>query len=377
MTRTLLNSWITILAIGMNQIQARSQTISELKFLNEFVVPYNTSFKQTTIGGLSGIDYDKEHDLYYLLSDDRSDINPVRFYTAKIRMSEKGIDTVYFSDVHFLLQPNGKNYPSFKLHPERSVDPEDIRFNSKTHELYWTSEGERILTAKKPVLIKTSIVTSKDNGAYVSSFPLPPLTSANAFEKGVRRNGALESIAFTKDFSTLFTALEEPLYEDGPPADVEKTDSWSRIFRFDVKSKTNTAQYAYLLEPVAFQADPKSSFKINGISEILTLDNGQILTVERSYSTGRLPCTIKIFVADLSSADDIKGVSSLKEQPPGHPVPKKLLLNMDDLGIHIDNVEGATFGPKLSNGHATLIFVTDDNFQQKQKTQFLAFEVIP
>jgi hypothetical protein len=50
---------------------------------------------------------------------------------------------------------------------------------------------------------------------------------------------------------------------------------------------------------------------------------------------------------------------------------------MDDLGIYIDNIEGVTFGPTLPNGHATLIFVADDNFKQIQKTQLLLFEVIP
>lgn len=141
--------------------------------------------------------------------------------------------------------------------------------------------------------------------------------------------------------------------------------------------KKNSAQYAYALEPVAYPANPLAEFKVNGVSEILSIGKSQLLTIERSYSTGRLPCTIKVFLADFTHADDIKNVLSLKDHPPQHPVKKQLLLNMDDLGIYIDNVEGVTFGPTLSNGHASLIFVTDDNFQQKQKTQLLLFEIIP
>lgn len=370
-------SLLLISSIFVSQNPACAQSISKLKFLSEFVAPFKQNFKGTTIGGLSGIDYDKKHDLYYLLSDDRSDINPVRFYTAKIRLGKKGIDTVSFSDVRFLRQPNGKNYPSFKLYPENSVDPEDIRFNSNTGELFWSSEGERILNKEKPILIKTSIIASRTDGKYVGTFPLPETISAYATESGVRRNGALESLSFSSDFATLFTALEEPLFEDGPRADIAKTNSYVRFFQFDMKSKKNTAQYAYSLEPIAFPADPTSAFKINGVSEILALDNNQILVVERSYSTGRLVCTIKVFVADFSSADNIKDVKSLKENPPQHLMNKRLLINMDDLGFHIDNIEGVTFGPQLPNGHQSLIFVTDDNFQQKQKTQFLLFEIIP
>ena len=50
---------------------------------------------------------------------------------------------------------------------------------------------------------------------------------------------------------------------------------------------------------------------------------------------------------------------------------------MDDLDIFIDNIEGVTFGPTLPNGHNTLLFVADNNFQPFEKNQFLLFEVIP
>ena len=49
---------------------------------------------------------------------------------------------------------------------------------------------------------------------------------------------------------------------------------------------------------------------------------------------------------------------------------------MDDLGIYIDNIEGVTFGPTLPNGHRTLVFVADNNFDVKEKAQLLLFEVI-
>ncbi|HWH64308.1 MAG TPA: esterase-like activity of phytase family protein, partial [Ginsengibacter sp.] len=54
---------------------------------------------------------------------------------------------------------------------------------------------------------------------------------------------------------------------------------------------------------------------------------------------------------------------------------KKLLLNMDNLGIYIDNIEGVTFGPILPDGKRSLLFVSDNNFDFLQKTQFLLFEI--
>ena len=58
------------------------------------------------------------------------------------------------------------------------------------------------------------------------------------------------------------------------------------------------------------------------------------------------------------------------------PASKKLLLNMDALGIYTDNIEGVTFGPTLPNGHRTLLFVADNNFNFVEKSQLLLFEVI-
>src|SRR6185437_14242115 len=105
-------------------------------------------------------------------------------------------------------------------------------------------------------------------------------------------------------------------------------------------TKKATAQYAYQIEPVAYPPFPPGSFKLNGISDILWLGNNQLLVVERSYSTGRISCTIKVFLANISHAQNVNGISSLKNRPEIKLVSKKLLLNMDDLKMGIDNIEG-------------------------------------
>ncbi|NGY85135.1 esterase-like activity of phytase family protein (plasmid) [Bacillus megaterium] len=51
---------------------------------------------------------------------------------------------------------------------------------------------------------------------------------------------------------------------------------------------------------------------------------------------------------------------------------------MTTLGLSVlDNIEGISWGPKLPNGHDSLVLVSDDNFNRNQVTQFLAFEVLP
>ncbi len=364
------------LLFGFNSPE-KPVTITSLRFINEYVVPFNKHFKETTVGGLSGIDYDPEHQLYYLISDDRSAIERARFYTAKISITEKGIDTVLFVDVQKILQPNGRVYPNAKEDAKNTPDPEAIRYNPLTSNLLWVSEGDRTVNAKQVLLNNPSIHVIDLEGNYKDSIPIAANLIMHQISKGPRKNGTLEALSYSSDFRKMFVCTEVPLQEDGPEADVKENNALTRFYQYDVLTKKNTAQYAYKLEPVAYPSHPETAFKVNGITDILYLDENKLLVIERSFSTGRLPCTVKIFLADLSKADNIISVNSLKETPPKHVVSKKLLLNMDDLGIYIDNIEGVTFGPDLPNGHRSLIFISDNNFAIFEKTQFLLFEVIP
>jgi hypothetical protein len=101
-----------------------------------------------------------------------------------------------------------------------------------------------------------------------------------------------------------------------------------------------------------------------------------LLVVERSFSIGRPASTIRLFIAGLNAATDVKDHPSLKDGVAFTPVTKKLLLNMDTLGFYIDNIEGVTFGPRLENGHRTLVFIADNNFDKREKSQVLLFEVL-
>jgi len=54
-------------------------------------------------------------------------------------------------------------------------------------------------------------------------------------------------------------------------------------------------------------------------------------------------------------------------------VEKTLLLDLDTLGLPLDNVEGMTLGPRLPDGRRSLLLVSDNNFAPGQFTQFLLF----
>ena len=352
-------------------------SISKLKFLSEYDVPNAKQFAHTTIGGLSGIDYDRRRDVYYLISDDRSAINPARFYTAKIHLTENKIDSVEFVAVTDFKTKQGTLYPNSRQDPFHTPDPEGIRYNPVQDEIVWSSEGERIVKAGSNVLEDPTIIAIHRDGNYKDSFALPSNMHMHATENGPRQNSVFEGMTFTGDNKYLFVNVEEPIYEDGPRAGLNDSTGWIRIIKFDAATRQPIAQYAYKIEPVAYPAIPETAFKINGVPDILWVRKNKLIVIERSFSTGRMACTIRVFLGDVSQADNIADLHSIVGQAAVHPISKKLLLDMDDLGRYIDNIEGVTFGPILSNGHRSLIFVADDNFSPLQKSQFLMFEVIP
>ncbi|MDI5949068.1 esterase-like activity of phytase family protein [Flavobacterium yafengii] len=345
-----------------------------LKLISSIEIPFEETFQNTKVGGLSGIDYDAKNELYYLISDDRSMFNDSRFYTAKIRLFENKLEGIDFQSVSTLKNETGTAYGNWNTTPTTSSDPEDIRFNPKTNTLVWSSEGARVITADKEVLQDPSLNFMDLKGDFLGNVTLPENLKMQKQEKGPRNNGTLEGITFDKKYKHIYTNIEEPLFEDGDQANTSK-GGLIRFYQFDAKTKKNTAQYGYQLEPIAREPNPKGAFGVNGVSAIQYYGKNQLLVVERSYSTGTQACTIKVFLCDLKKATNVKNHKTLQNQKL-ELASKKLMLNMDDLGIFIDNIEGLTFGPKLANGNPSLLFVSDNNFSDKQKTQILVFELV-
>ena len=349
--------------------------INGLQFLDSYVIPFNENFDSTIIGGLSGIDYDSKKEVYYLISDDRSAKNPARFYTAKINIKQDKIDTVLFLKTTFLKNKVGNFYPNSRQDPSHTPDPEALRFNPKNNTFAWSSEGERIINQQRMILENPAVTEIDLSGNYLDTFHLPPQLHMQETENGPRRNGVFEGLTFADNYKKMYVSVEEPLYNDGSRAGIHDSTAICRIIKYDVATKKTIRQYGYVIDAVAHAPFPPNMFKVNGISDILWLGKNKLLVIERSYSTGRLSCTIKVFLADVSQAENINEMVSLKNKPLPKTISKKLLLNMDDLGFYIDNIEGVTLGPTLPNGKKSLLFVADNNFNPFQKTQILLFEI--
>ena len=380
------NYWFIALSIlfisscvSSKKITSRSKyTISGLKFVNEYVVPNGVEYQGTVVGGLSGIDYDRVRDEYYMICDDPSVKGPARFYTAKLLLNENGIDSVVFTGMTPILNPSGVPYPDITKDLLHSADLEAMRFDTVNQLFIRGSEGQRRVRDNVQDIQQPDIVIMDYNGRYLDSFPLPANMHLQAVEKGPRHNSVFEGLDFADDYKSLFVCVEEALYEDASKAGLGDSTSWVRFLKFDISSKKQVAQYAYEIDAIPYPANPPGAFKINGISDILYLGDEKFIVIERAYSTGRVPTDIKIYLGDAAGAENIAKIPSLKIQPAKRPIQKKLLLNVNNsLKRDIFNVEGVTFGPALPNGRRSLVLVTDNNFNGKEKTQFLLFEVLP
>jgi hypothetical protein len=333
-----------------------------LQFRGQAIVPTGTTFGGTVVGGLSSITYDARRGSFYALSDDPG---PARFYTVGLDLRDGHLSTgdVRFEAVTSLLAPGGQPYAP------NSLDPDGLVL-TKDRELILTSEGfaDRLID---PFIRRYAL-----DGSFLGSLPVPAPFLPNAGKtRGVRQNLGFESAGVPPDGRFFFTATENALVQDGPAATIAN-GSPSRILRYNLQNGRLDRQWVYDTDKVAQPPVPPTQFSVNGVAELLPLNNEFLISMERSFSVGAPGTgnTIKLYLVALPGATDVNGRETIQTKS-YRPARKTLLLNLDELGIPLDNVEGLTFGPRLPDGRQSLVLVSDNNFAATQFTQFLLFAV--
>ena len=351
----------------------------ELVYIGQQVLPSGYQYRNTTVGGLSGIDYDPNTRRYWTISDDRSEREPARFYELLLDLAqfnnnaEPGQRGVAFHSVSALKRQDRLTFPSFATDPANATDPESIRLHAPSGHLVWSSEGERAVAADKPAaLVEPHVWQMERDGRFARALGVPSKFRPTAGTRGIRRNLGFEGLAFSADYGTLYVALENALLQDGPAASLT-SGSPTRIIEYDFPSGLVRAEYVVEVAPIPFAPTQADGFADNGISEILALDRDRLLVMERSFAAG-VGNTIRLFDVDLRGATNVADIDALTGQS-FVPAAKRPVLDLAELKIRLDNLEGMSWGPRLPNGNRTLILVSDDNFNPRQITLFLAFEV--
>jgi hypothetical protein len=199
-------------------------------------------------------------------------------------------------------------------------------------------------------------------------------------KKGLRNNKGFEGMGFTPSGDTLWVAMEAALIQDGPLPTLGVAGGPIRLTQFASHSGQPFRQIAYI--PDAIPAVPvvlgitvalPEALADNGISEIWMATETGMLVLERAWAYG-VGNSLRLYWVDTEDADDVIDMPTLAGAK-FKPATKTLLADFAQLGLpRLDNTEGMTRGPTLPNGNPTLVFVSDDNLNSSQVTQFVALE---
>lgn len=310
-------------------------------------------------GGISGIDRDARG-RWYMISDDRSEHAPARFYVARL-LPRNGMPVLRVLSVHSLRDARGQTFARDRSQGE-VADGEAIRADGRM--LIWASEGGGGFGP--------SVRRMTRDGRYLSQIALPGhFAFDSAGLRGPRPNASIEGLSFAAD-GALWLSLEAPLIEDGPAAGLGRP-ALTRLTRIGADGAVN--QFAYRLDPIRFANGGRRAD--NGISEILALDAHRLLVLERSgieQPDGSFAYHTRLYVADMRSGEDVVSQRPLPANV--RPVTKTLLLDFDTVpGPPLTNIEGMAWAPHGGDAQGRLLLITDSNFDADQPTTLVTLDV--
>ncbi|MGK7888580.1 MAG: esterase-like activity of phytase family protein [Leptolyngbyaceae cyanobacterium] len=411
--------WLGCTSCSLPQVKAEDRLFLPLSvdFLDEYILPA-IDYEGTPVGGLSAVVYNRRRDRLYALSDDRGNLAPPRFYTLRFQTAidtshpDRGeatlndeaiadgaiasnssppitIDTVDIESVTFLTTEDGSPYEP------GSIDPEGIVL-SPQQTLFISSEGDS--TARiAPSIDEFNLTTGQRlrrlpiPTKYLPSSQLPPSpqlfvnpsqlndVSTDPQISGIANNQGFEALALSAagmgmgntEPYRIFAGIEAPLTQDQEATDASSVQP-GRILHYVVSPDQSfvLSEQVYPIDPIPFGAVN------NGLVELLVLDQGgHLLSLERAYGLGGIRA--KLFQTVFGNAND---TSTRPVVPPDltgiQPMRKQLLLDLYELGIPLDNLEGMALGPRLPDGSQSLLLISDNNFNSEdQVTQILLFRI--
>jgi len=323
-----------------------------LEFLAKVHLPSQFEFKQTRVGGLSGLIYDPDKKMWVAVCDDRGKYGHPRFYEFEISVTQK------------------------KLVTTLKVTPKDVIFLHKKGEAFWAKAGVGLkaitilpwgnyLVASdgdynvKPRVAPT-LMDIKVDGTWARDFELPEETRPNKLgrvTKGILNNQGPEGLTSTDDGRYTFVAIESPLAQDHG-----EQLGQTRLYQYEMPE-------AWIIRPTKtffYPLDPASagvSLSERGVSEILSTGGRDLLVLERAFESSDegLGYTVKIFQVSVPLTE-------------GKVLSKDLVFHFKSQG-HSANYEGMAWGPTLPDGRKTLIVLSNNNFKDSIPTEFALFAV--
>ncbi len=210
-----------------------------------------------------------------------------------------------------------------------------------------------MVSTEAPEVIEVSL----HDGRALRTLALPRI-----FQQIVPNQG-LESLTYTPDGQTLWTANERALKIDGNPQQPITpflSTTRVRLLRYDRKGDTfdPAAQFEYQTGGVHGAAGQI------GLCDLAALPDGRLLSLERSAAqglSGKKSIRTRIYLVDPTDATDISQPpfdAGLVNQSPVK-VAKTLLFDGFVCDADGENLEGLCVGPERSPGRFTILGVVD------------------
>lgn len=206
------------------------------------------------------------------------------------------------------------------------------------------------------------------SGRFLRELPLPERF------RDARHNKSLESLTLSPSGRYLFTTTEVALPCDGELATLA-AGTRVRIVRMDRRTG-QIDEYAYATDPAPYDHGDW------GVSDLAAISDDELLVLERGWAERRGNTARVHYVTIDDHTTTCGGVDALSSTTPsltkrlyvdlarlvarGLPAPKQ----PQDSAI-MDNYEGLAIGPRLPDGRASLIVVSDDNGHSDQVARLL------
>ena len=176
-------SYYLFLVVALSSCKETDSNKSEdkvsIKFLDKTTVKCIRMVDSTIVGGLSSIDY-ISNNTFVVISDDRSEYSPARFYEMEIIISQDSFKSHKFNKTILLKNEEGDLFETNEL------DPESIRFRASSDSYFYNSEGGRTNEWLHPYIWEIN-----RRGEVINTITVPDLFRFSS-KKGVRENGGCE-----------------------------------------------------------------------------------------------------------------------------------------------------------------------------------------
>ena len=378
-------AWAETTLLGTGAIAGTATDGSGLtNLLEDGVTPNNL------IGGLgSGIAYTGQGSLYLAVPDrgpaDGTTTYTDRAYVVDLRV-HRTVAGSYVVEPHvvatrILRTKNGTPFTGSAAAFDPTGSPDSLRFDPEGIRL--GPCGNRFFVSDEygPFLYEFGASGKRERVLKLPTKFLADLPSANPAEElannaaGRQANRGMEGLAISPDGKKLYGILQSALIQDGGlDAALARVGVNNRILEVDVETGA-VREFLYTLENRSY-----------GVSEILSVNDHELLVLERDGRAGANAAFKKIFKIDIEGASDIRALAQLPETgvPAGiTPVDKSLFLDLLAPAYGLagasapEKFEGLAFGPDLADGRHLLVVTTDNDFVASRPSLFYAFAVDP